>query len=83
MLGGILFLSLGFFLCAERNAFNGRAINCGDRSVRRNNRYKVSDFKLAVKQNIVEGPCNADCQAKYEMESSKLRTLLTRVNWGQ
>ena len=50
MLGEILFLSLGFFLCAERNAFNGRAINCGDRSARRNNRYKVSDFKLAVQQ---------------------------------
>ena len=70
MLGEILFLSLGFFLCAERNAFNGRAINCGDRSARRNNRYKVSDFK-------------ADFQPKYEIDSSKLWTLLTRVNWDQ
>ena len=58
MLGGILFLSLGFFLFAERNAFNGRAINCGDRSVRRNNRYKVSDFKLAVQQKKLKDLAN-------------------------
>ena len=50
MLGEILFLSLGFVLCAERKAFHERELNCGDRSARRNNRYKVSDFKLAVQQ---------------------------------